>query len=345
MPPVTVPFVDTNPSLESCWRAIILLGKNTACYKFALAQALLEVNRQNTKIHLEAIAPPTPTHNPNHLKSHPKQITRNSSTFLSNCKQFNNGEITETKLTEQTMRYGFVNVLDAFHNVAGSTTEKFFFDKQNWNKEKRITLTDEFYHLMKSNQKINFAEEINSRWALWETAISLNVPTNVLVGNEVHNDEHSLTVSQGNFRRKNVTSTKTALNGYQKGKCFYCSSNLVLVSKSPNMNCHVDHFVPWKLSDQFKPHNIDLNGIWNLVLACSECNGAGEKWHQLPSLTYLEKLYIRNNFYVESHHPLKQTILNQKGNEHHFLQKVWDVARNTGTPIWKPHENQQSIGL
>ena len=101
---------------------------------------------------------------------------------------------------------------------------------------------------------------------------------------------NTLTVSQGNFQ-EHVSSTKTALNGYQKGKCFYCNANLVLVSKSPNMNCRVDHFVPWKLSDQFKPHNIDLNGIWNLVLACSECNGASEKWHQLPSLTYLEKLH------------------------------------------------------
>ena len=131
MSPVIVPFVDTNPSLESCWRAIILLGKNTACYKFALAQALLEVNRQNTKIGLETIALPYAKHIANHLKSNPKQITRNSSTFLSNCKQFNNGEITETKLTEQTMRYGFVNVLDAFHNVAGSTTEKLFFERKD----------------------------------------------------------------------------------------------------------------------------------------------------------------------------------------------------------------------
>ena len=69
MSPVTVPFVDTNPSLESCWRAIILLGKNTACYKFALAQALLEVNRQNTKIDLETIALPYAKHIANHLKS------------------------------------------------------------------------------------------------------------------------------------------------------------------------------------------------------------------------------------------------------------------------------------
>ena len=30
-------FVDVEPTLENYWRAIILFGKNTASYKFALA--------------------------------------------------------------------------------------------------------------------------------------------------------------------------------------------------------------------------------------------------------------------------------------------------------------------
>ena len=40
-------FIDHNPSLETYWRAIIILGKNTASYKFALADTLLQT--QNIK--------------------------------------------------------------------------------------------------------------------------------------------------------------------------------------------------------------------------------------------------------------------------------------------------------
>lgn len=32
-------FVDVEPTLENYWRAIILFGKNTASYKFALAKS------------------------------------------------------------------------------------------------------------------------------------------------------------------------------------------------------------------------------------------------------------------------------------------------------------------
>ena len=35
-------FVDKNPSLSTYWRSVILLGRNTASYKFALAKSLLE---------------------------------------------------------------------------------------------------------------------------------------------------------------------------------------------------------------------------------------------------------------------------------------------------------------
>ena len=36
-------FYDIDPSLENCWRAVVLLGRNEASYKFALAKALLEL--------------------------------------------------------------------------------------------------------------------------------------------------------------------------------------------------------------------------------------------------------------------------------------------------------------
>ena len=39
-------FIDHNPSLETYWRSIILLGKNVASYKFSLAKTLLEIPKK-----------------------------------------------------------------------------------------------------------------------------------------------------------------------------------------------------------------------------------------------------------------------------------------------------------
>lgn len=46
-------FVDKNPSLDTSWRSIILLGRNVASYKFALAKSLLEIDPSSTEIENE----------------------------------------------------------------------------------------------------------------------------------------------------------------------------------------------------------------------------------------------------------------------------------------------------
>ena len=64
----------------------------------------------------------------------------------------------------------------------------------------------------------NLSNEVEARWRLWETAISLNISTNHLV---ISNDlqDNNLFVQIDKRRRVDVTSTRDALNGYQKGKC------------------------------------------------------------------------------------------------------------------------------
>ena len=51
-------FVDKNPTLETSWRSIILLGRNVASYKFALAKSLLEIDTKKTEIEIEKLAVP-----------------------------------------------------------------------------------------------------------------------------------------------------------------------------------------------------------------------------------------------------------------------------------------------
>ena len=52
------------------------------------------------------------------------------------------------------------------------------------------------------------------------------------------------------------------------------------------------HFFPLVLEERGILKN--LNGVWNLVLACKSCNrGSGGKFDRLADLVFLEKLEIR----------------------------------------------------
>lgn len=67
----------------------------------------------------------------------------------------------------------------------------------------------------------------------------------------------------------------------------------------------VDHFIPYTLGTEFEE---DLNGVWNLILACQSYNrGANGKFARIPSFEHLERLHRRNEFFIESHHPFRET--------------------------------------
>lgn len=56
------------------------------------------------------------------------------------------------------------------------------------------------------------------------------------------------------------------------------------------------------------------NGVWNLVLACRDCNrGAGGKFDCVPALELVSRLHRRNEFLITSHHPLRETLIAQTG--------------------------------
>ena len=47
-----------DPTLKTSWRSIILLGRNVASYKFALAKTLLEIENKDSLVLLENLAVP-----------------------------------------------------------------------------------------------------------------------------------------------------------------------------------------------------------------------------------------------------------------------------------------------
>lgn len=316
-------FQEEHPSLESYWRSIILFGRNVASYKFALAEALAEIAPTGrSSITLDELAEPYSKYLCAHLKTAPKQATSNSSKFIQACKDYNAGNITHDQLIAVTVSLGFNNVIDAFHHVNGGVLPVKFYEKDYSGSSKRIILTDEIYRLRESPFSANLDAETESRWNLVETAWGLGVSRNLL--NVKYDDESQLLVVDESYKRRDITSARGALNGYQKGKCFYCYDAFSLHSGDPDL-CEIDHFFPYTLQ-RYMP-DINLNGVWNLVLACQECNrGSKGKFAKVPAVKYLERLHKRNEFLINSHHPLRETIIRQTGatesERRSFLQEV-----------------------
>ena len=133
-------------------------------------------------------------------------------------------------------------------------------------------------------------------------------------------------------RRKAITSARPALNGYQKGKCFYCDCTIHLDSKV-HENPDVDHFFPHTLKQY---GFVGIDGIWNLVLACQKCNRS--KSDSIPKVNYLQLLHTRNEFLITSHHPLRETLILQTGkNEQdrkNYLNDYYNRAHKTIISTW-----------
>lgn len=337
-------FVERDPTLESVWRSIILFGKNVASYKFALAQSLLELaQEQQTTITLDQLAAPYARHIAEHLKLVDKQATSPKSQFLDSCRAYNRGEIGEAELVAVTTERGFNNVIDAFHNVNQTEVPFRFFIDQRGARTKSIVLTDDLYQLKQSVQQGNLPVEVEARWRLVETAWSVGVSTSLLQIN-VDQDNQSLYTQDQSLRRISVTSVRSALNGYQKGKCFYCFRDIAVgptefINVDPDANADVDHFFPHSLQRQRVLANLDK--VWNLVLACKECNRGGSgKFAQLPRTRYLERLHTRNEFLITSHHPLRETLIVQTGatpdQRRQFLQQCYREAQTVFFAVWQP---------
>ncbi len=334
------PFADVAPTIDSYWRGIVLFGRNVATYKFALAKSLLELGvEQREEVPLEDLAEPFSRHLCEHLRHADRQGTFERSQFLDACRAFNRGELNAEGLRDATVRLGFENVIDAFHVVGNRPVAVRFFEDERRGRIRGIRLTDELLGLVESLGPSDLSAEAEARWRLVETAWSLGLPTHMLaIG---YDSDSELLLAPNQVRRKTITPARDALNGYQRGKCFYCFGSIGIKPGGADL-AHVDHFFPHVLKRTGLGARINLDGVWNLVLACQRCNaGAGGKWMLLPAPPYLERLHRRNEYLIRSHHPLRETLIQQTGaspgKRAEFLNAVFSEARQTGAGLnlWK----------
>lgn len=339
-------FTEVHPTLDNYWRAVILFGRNVASYKFALGKSLLAfAAREAAVVPLAELALPFARHVCEHLKGCDKQATSQSSRFLDRCRTFNRGDLSEAALAASAVELGFNNVIDAFHVVGRAPVGVRFFADERGEPTAGIRLTDDLFRLAASYQHRNLPAEVEARWRLVETAWDLGLPTAALtVSYDV--ETGGLIAGTRLGRRKSIVACRDALNGYQKGKCFYCFRDVSVVEGAADL-ADVDHVFPHRL----KPHRVaePVDGIWNLVLACPACNrGAGGKFDSLPELRYLERLHRRNEFLIGSHHPLRETLMLQTGDaepaRRAFLGGAYESAVRLLIHRWRPaHEHEPAF--
>jgi 5-methylcytosine-specific restriction endonuclease McrA len=302
-------FLGKVPTLEDYWRSLILFGKNVACYKLALGKSLLELApREKTVITLDELAEPYSRYVVEHLMrcDTQSQSAKTPYPFLEACRQFRDNQISQNKLIEITAKEGFKVVFNKFHNLSFGELPISFYDRTKGG----IILTDDLLGLVRSPQFQNLIQEVEARWCLVERAWEMQISKQLI---QVNYDDESnwFYTSDRWLRRVDLSSCHDSLNGYQKGKCFYCFGDISLDSKSKDFT-DVDHFLPHVLGQFMR--EININSVWNLVLACQSCNrGESGKFDRLPHLKYLQRLHTRNEFLINSHHPLRETLIQQTG--------------------------------
>jgi 5-methylcytosine-specific restriction endonuclease McrA len=225
-------------------------------------------------------------------------------------------------------------VIDAFHVVNNQEVPVRFFTDERKGTSPRIRVTDNFFRLQEQYQFRNLPQEVEARWRLVETAWELSLPRAALT--LAYDEETRLLIPAKTLpRRRGITASRDALNGYQKGSCFYCFRGVSIESGGDDL-AEVDHFLPHAL--KLLHPELPVDGVWNLVLACGTCNGA--KLARVPGLRYLERLHTRNEFFISSHHPLRETIMLQTGSiesdRRSYLQSVYDEAKQSLIHTWVP---------
>jgi 5-methylcytosine-specific restriction endonuclease McrA len=332
-------YLNKSPGLDSYWRGLILFGANTASYKFAFSKALLELKPQGGDLlKLEDLAPVYARHLVEHLKRSPKQITRtNPGKFIEALKTYGIDSPDQTRLVAATVKDGFNDVVGAFQNLRTAATPFQFyeFDKE----QKGLRITDQFSRLLELPQSENLSEETEARWNLVERAWELGVSVNLISVDHDPDSEMLFTIDRSQNGRRDVTSAKPALNGYQKGRCFYCFTHIEVADGSQT---HVDHFFPHRLKTEFGPR---IDGVWNLVLSCRSCNS--EKSGRLPHLSLVERIQRRNDYLISSHHPLRETLILQTGNSAEKRKDFFQSVHHHSLPLlglpWTPEKLDDEV--
>jgi hypothetical protein len=209
-------------------------------------------------------------------------------------------------------------VLQRFNNLNGRSIREPFYSLTD--NSQYLILNPNLLSIANLPENVELLEgELLSRWDLLEHAY------------ERSNNIESLDVDLYNAhiikaeQRTNLTKLIPTLIGYQQNRCFYCGEELFDIA--------VDHVIPFQA--------LMHNDMWNLVLAHDFCNEL--KSDNIPPWHFVENLITRNEYFISSAHPIKDTLIRQLGSTRKLRkQKVVDeyhYAKGKIGRIWEGNPN------
>lgn len=267
------------------WRMITLYGLNTATYKIALAQCLCNFTEADkTHIIMDMLAKEFFDIYNNRLNNGMPQLSNEMRLTVMEkiVARYKEGVVNYAEAIEYVKNNAFSDVIPRFHNLYRMKINKKFYEITQFG----IVLTDSIFKVFESSEHEILKQELDARWSLLESAFVIKQKNAKLI-----NDIKKFYLIKG-YKRTDITYMKDMLNGYQEGRCFYCSEPL-----EPNKT-HVDHVIPRAFLCHDEP--------WNLVLSHDSCNE--QKSDFLPSRYYIRKLVDRNERLIKSNRPLSQRI-------------------------------------
>ncbi len=336
MKPIVRLYYNNSEDALLALRTIVLFGNNVSTYKFALTNALLNRN-SSSEVKFSELRDDFVKELYFHYSKCPDQWVAGRNSLTEAFDQYKLDSDWE-KLINVAERNIYNNVFDAFHNVGGSTIQEkdILFEKDS--KSKKLILTDKLNAILENHAlKEIMKAENQSRWNVVEEAWKNKLSPNLLE----YLDGDFISVSKEN-ERVNLRSAVTILFPYQKGKCFYCNKQMsVDASKEQDHFPDVDHFLPHSFATRIELLGANINGVWNLVISCKECNrGSNGKFNAPAEKSFFEKLLKRNLFFTEEHrHSLKNSVLISLGvkNTLELTSKMNILYKNTEILVgWKP---------
>jgi 5-methylcytosine-specific restriction endonuclease McrA len=331
-------FYSSDNSVVSTLRTIVLFGRNVSTYKFALASTLLNLKPKN-QITYEDLRDDFMRSLLSHYIKNPHQYQSGENSLTRAFDKYTlDGNWSELlKIAERNI---YNNVFEAFHNVGGGAIKKEHILFEHLPNEKKLILTDNINEILEQQNLIDLLKNENeSRWMIVEEAWKNNLSPNFLVYNQATDEFESVSSKE----RTNLRSAVSVLLPYQHGYCFYCKRKINIYSNSDDSDFpDVDHFIAHSYFKRPELSHINPDGIWNLVIACKECNrGTGGKFERLPEITYQKEIIKRNVLFTEEHrHSLKNSILLSLNAQNHTdVKKKMFYLFNNFNMIegWKPH--------
>ncbi len=332
-------YLNDDRGINVALRSILLFGRNTATYKFALCEAILKSSGKS-ELKYEELYPGFVAALARHVKEHPIQESgAKPGALVLACKQYNEGVINTSRLMDIAAQVVPRYVFDAFHNVGNGTLEGTYRLFEHQKSDKKIVICDPLLEIINDGDAREvLLSENEARWNIVEVAWQSGLPPSLVTYNETTGQFDRDAGSSG---RRGLAPAREVLLPYQKGLCFYCDRVLSRIDGKDNDHFpDVDHFIPRSIIEGLNSgilRRINADNVWNLVIACRKCNrGEGGKFDRIPDKKYFAKLTERNEQFAEEHkHTMRIAVMNSLE-----IESASDIKSKLEI-LWKSFEGWQ----